>query len=96
MNFPITVLWSTGLLVLIGSLCTSNPAPLFGGGIAMLVTAAWMLLRGVNRIRSNRPGAFGYLSLENLQRWIVGANRRGEESYGISTFAQAGADGPVS
>jgi hypothetical protein len=57
MHVPLTISWTTGLLVTIGALCLADPIPWFWFGIAILLVSLMILFREMQKIatRSRCP-----------------------------------------
>ncbi len=50
MHVLLSISWTTGLLITVGSLCSVDPAPWFGLGIGILVLSVIVLFREMRKI----------------------------------------------
>ena len=50
MHVPLTLSWTTGLLISVGSLCRVDPGPWFWLGIGILILSIIVLLREMREI----------------------------------------------
>jgi hypothetical protein len=67
MNIPLTVIWTLGLLVTVGSLCRAEPLPWLWIGLALIAVAVRLLFAEMQRIvgRSCLPEALESITDES-------------------------------